>query len=201
MISQPKRPVILASKSPRRAALLDQINLAYQVQPATIDESQVPRAQESPITAAEYLAEKKARTIAETARNAFVIGADTVVHLDGQILGKPQNSEEAITTLRQLSGNSHRVITGVALIAVPEQIVHVFSEETVVHFRNLTGDEIKAYVATGEPKDKAGAYGIQGLGALLVDYIHGDYNNVVGFPVSAFYQYFIQIKSQVESSG
>jgi len=185
------RPIILASQSPRRSALLKQIGLDFSVQPAEVDESGVDTAGISPEQIAVSLASRKTDAIArKQSAPAYVIGADTIVCIQDTLLGKPTNSEEAYRILRQLSGHSHTVITGVSIAKVPEQQSITFSERTEVHFHDLSDAEIKDYISSGEPMDKAGAYGIQGYGALLVDYIHGDYNNVVGFPLAAFYRHF-----------
>ena len=187
------RPVILASASPRRKNLLQQIGLACTVIPAHLDESPFTKQYSDPKTLAMTLAKEKAHSISKQQKNAYIIGADTVVYIDGTLLGKPESKSEARSMLQQLSGASHHVVTGVAIVSVPERTFDVFSESTEVHFRSLTQRKIKAYIHTGEPMDKAGAYGIQGAGAVLVDYIHGDYFNVVGFPLSLFYSRFRQV--------
>lgn len=193
MLPDIDRPVILASRSPRRSNLLKQIGLDFTVQPADVNEAKFGSTEKSPEELAVLLASKKAEVIAkEQFSSSIIIGADTIVCIGETILGKPSNRGEAKSTLRHLSSRSHEVITGVAIMKAPELQEITFSETTEVHFRELSDQEMDAYINTGEPMDKAGAYGIQGFGALLVDYIHGDYNNVVGFPLAAFYRYFRQ---------
>lgn len=184
--------IILASASPRRRILLRQIGLTFEVLPAGNDES-LP-AGTGPVETVESLARTKAETV--VARRApgssLVIGADTIVVLDEEILGKPADPEEARTMLHRLSGRTHQVYTGVALIRTGSTGItdrYIFHERTDVTFGKLTGEEIAAYVNTGSPLDKAGAYGIQDdLGALFVRKINGDYYNVVGFPLHRFYR-------------
>lgn len=170
--------LILASKSPRRKELLSLITENFVIKTANVDET-LPRGI-TPDKAVEYLSKIKAEPFANGVDT--VIGADTVVAVDGKILGKPANRQEAFDMLNTLSGKYHSVFTGVTVIK-PEGSV-TFSAETRVKFFDLTDDEINAYIATGECDDKAGAYGIQGKGALLVEKIDGDYFNVVGLPVS-----------------
>lgn len=170
--------LILASKSPRRKELLSLITENFVIKTANVDET-LPRGI-TPDKAVEYLSKIKAEPFANGVDT--VIGADTVVAVDGKILGKPTNRQEAFDMLKTLSGKYHSVFTGVTVIK-PEGTV-TFSVETRVKFFDLTDDEINAYIATGECDDKAGAYGIQGKGALLVEKIDGDYFNVVGLPVS-----------------
>ncbi len=172
--------LILASQSPRRRELLAQMGLTdFQIIPAVGEES-IP-ANATPQQAVEALSRQKAVEVAKKYPHAVVIGADTVVALGDTILGKPCDVADAIATLAALSGNAHTVYTGVTLCH--GDTVLTAHEATAVHFRTLTPQEISAYVATGEPMDKAGSYGIQGLGGLLVDGISGDYSNVVGLPI------------------
>jgi septum formation protein len=174
--------LILASASPRRAELLEQIGLNFQIIPSTFQEETLLEA--DPARLVMELALNKARQVAGGIPGGLVIGADTIVFLEGQILGKPSGIEEAIRMLAQLSGKAHRVFTGIALIEVPGGKYRVNYEMTRVQFRSLSRDEIEAYVSTQEPFDKAGAYGIQGKGAVLVESIHGCYFNVVGLPIA-----------------
>lgn len=173
--------LILASQSPRRRQLLEQMGLTeFDIRPARGEEHM--EAHLPPDRLAEALALAKAREVAAQAGpEDIVIGADTIVTLDRQVLGKPHSPEQAAEMLAALSGRSHLVYTGLAVLRGGEEIV--CHEGTKVRFRPLTGAEIRAYVATGEPMDKAGAYGIQGRGALLVEAIEGDYYNVMGLPV------------------
>jgi septum formation protein len=168
--------VILASQSPRRRELLTLIGIPHEVRPADLDETMRPG--ESPNGYAERLARAKARAVAEGDERAIVIGADTVVVLDGEVLGKPADASEAVQTLRRLAGRTHTVHTAVAVAHGGHLESGVESVE--VTFRPLTDEQVGAYVATGEPMDKAGAYGIQGYGAVLVERIHGDYFAVMG---------------------
>lgn len=168
--------VILASQSPRRRELLSLIGIAHEVRPADLDERVLPG--EAPDTHAERLARSKAETVAAREPEAVVIGADTIVVLDGDILGKPRDAAEAALTLRRLSGRTHTVLTAVAVARQGRTVSGVESVE--VTFRPLTDAQIEAYVATGEPMDKAGAYGIQGFGAVIVERVHGDYFAVMG---------------------
>ena len=168
--------IILASQSPRRRELLTLIGIPHDVRPADLDESVLPG--ETPASHAERLARSKAETIGALEPAAVVIGADTIVVLDGDILGKPRDASEAVVMLRRLSGCRHTVLTAVA---VAHRGRTVSSVETVeVTFRPLNDMQIEAYIATGEPMDKAGAYGIQGFGAVIVERVHGDYFAVMG---------------------
>lgn len=171
-------PVVLASQSPRRRQLLSLIGIEHDVRPANIDESYFPG--EQPRAHALRLARTKAEAIA--APGAVTIGSDTIVILDGELLGKPADAAEATITLRRLSGRTHTVITAVA-VHWRDQIV-ADAEEVAVTFRSLSDAEITAYIATGEPMDKAGAYGIQGYGATIVERVEGDYFAVMGLPLN-----------------
>lgn len=172
-------PVILASQSPRRRELLALIGIAHEVRPADIDETVWP--DELPVPHCERLARGKAHTLAVAYPEAVVIGSDTIVVVDGAILGKPRDRMEAIAMLERLSGRQHAVHTA---IAVAHQGETRSAVETVsVTFGALTRPQIEAYVDSGEPMDKAGAYGIQGLGATLVERIDGDFFAVMGLPL------------------
>jgi len=172
--------LILASGSPRRSELLSAAGYAFSVIPADIDEV-IPDGV-SPDTAVKSIALQKARNIAVSHVNDIIIGADTAVHYKGLILGKPANGREAHSMLNLLSGKTHEVYTGVAVIAKNAEIV--FSEMTRVEFYPITDREIAAYIKTGEPFDKAGAYGIQGKGMCLVKRVNGDFYNVMGLPAA-----------------
>ena len=174
--------IILASKSPRRADLLKQIGLEFEVYPSDIEEPQITV---SPADAVQQLALTKARTVAAKFDVGIVLGADTVVVIDGQPIGKPENDTHAVQILTQLSGNRHEVITGVALIDIERKNEVVWAEQTAVHFRTLHQSEILAYVRSGESSDKAGAYGIQGRAGAFVERIEGCYFNVVGLPLAS----------------
>ncbi len=170
--------IILASKSPRRRELLSFITTDFTVKSADVDET-LPQGI-TPDKAVEYLSKIKAQPLKN--ETDIVIGADTVVALDGKILGKPRDKADAFATLRMLSGREHSVFTGVSVIKGEK--IETFSVQTKVKMFELTDEEIEEYIATGEPFDKAGSYGIQGKGSLLVEKIDGDYFNVVGLPIS-----------------
>lgn len=193
--------IILASASPRRRELLEQIGLSFEVCPAKGEEiitSTVPK------EVVEELSCQKAREVAAsvkfyqeahrkimTPQDTMVIGADTVVSVEGKILGKPKDEEDACRMLALLSGKTHEVYTGVTFVfldASGRSGELTFAECTKVTMKEMTNEEIRSYVATGEPMDKAGAYGIQGKCAIFIDKIDGDYNNVVGLPVAAIYR-------------
>ena len=171
--------VILASQSPRRRELLTLIGIPHEIQPADIDETLRP--DELPAPHAERLAREKVAVIASLYPEAVVIGADTIVVLDGDVLGKPADAAEARATLHRLSGRTHTVHTAVAVAYRGRSASGLESVE--VTFRPLDEARIARYVATGEPMDKAGSYGIQGFGATIVERIHGDYFSVMGLAV------------------
>ena len=173
--------VVLASASPRRLALLQQIGIEAKVCPADFDEVSGSAVQAEDVVLANAIGKCKA-VVKIKGDSLPVIAADTVVVAEGVILGKPQNEEDAVEMLKQLSGKTHKVMTGIAVSYAGEMLAEVC--ETEVVFRELTDEEIKKYVAAGEPLDKAGAYGIQGMGAVLVEKINGCYNNVVGLPLT-----------------
>lgn len=175
-------PIILASNSPRRRELLRQIGLAFTTDPAYVDERVLPG--EQPEAYAVRVALEKARAVAQRSRTGIVVAADTIVVLGDAILGKPANAEDAMRMLEMLSGKMHYVITGLVVIDSQSGKTLARTAWTKVWFRKLTPEEIASYVATGEPLDKAGAYGIQEKGSLLVEKIEGCYFNVVGLPVS-----------------
>lgn len=176
--------IILASASPRRKELLSLAGVDFSVKVADVNEVIPENAKPDEVVMS--LAMQKAQAVANENPDSIVIGSDTVVALDGEILGKPKSEENAAQMLAMLSGRSHTVYTGVAIIHGEK--VKSFCEATEVVFNPLTKEEILRYVATGEPMDKAGAYGIQGKGCVLVKKIDGDYFNVVGLPVSKLYR-------------
>ena len=176
------RDIILASKSPRRRELLRQIGIPCTVVPAHLDEH--IRQGETPESYASRLALEKAREVGRLAGNGLIIAADTIVVLNDTILGKPSGPEEAEEMLARLSGTMHRVITGLAVVDAPTGRWAVRTAMTRVWFRDLSLEDIRAYVSSGEPLDKAGAYGIQERGALFVETIEGCYFNVVGLPLA-----------------
>lgn len=182
------RKIILASASPRRRELLEQIGAVFEVCPAKGEEK---TARTEPGEAAEELSLKKCREVfREQKGDVTVIGADTLVVLDGKILGKPGSEEEAVRMLSVLRGRTHQVFTGVTVMSRKGEAVQTltFHESTQVSFYPMSDREIRDYVLSGEPMDKAGAYGIQGKGAVFVREIRGDYNNVVGLPAARLYQ-------------
>jgi len=200
--------LVLASASPRRQELLRNAGIPFTVQPSDIDET--PLAGERPRQCAERLAREKALAVWRSRPQDLVLGADTIVAVDEMILGKPLDANDAHRMLRMLSGRVHRVITGVCLVgsmasphlpvvsktaSYSDEILRTengelrtTSETTVVTMSELSDDEIRDYVATGEPMDKAGAYGIQGMAARWIPRIEGDYSNVVGLPVALVYR-------------
>jgi septum formation protein len=175
-------PLLLASASPRRRKLLEQVGLPFLSVPSNIAEQWKHG---DPCSSTLFLAEKKARSIPEHPGRHWVLGADTIVALGETAIGKPQNQQEALTMLLHLSGKEHKVITGFCLIDPWGRLAHAEAVETLVRFKTLTEEEIKAYVATGEPFGKAGGYAIQGIGAFMVEGITGSYTNVVGLPICA----------------
>lgn len=172
--------VILASSSPRRLQLLQQIGIEPEVHPAAFDELSTGKMADEVVLA--NAVGKCQAVCAACGDKVPVIAADTVVVLDNQVLGKPKDAADAVRMLTELSGRTHKVLTGVAVSFQGRQLAEVC--ETEVIFRTLTAAEIADYVATGEPLDKAGAYGIQGRGAVFVEKINGCYNNVVGLPLT-----------------
>ncbi|MBS2771585.1 septum formation inhibitor Maf [Anoxybacillus rupiensis] len=172
--------LILASSSPRRKQLLNMAGLHFDTLASEIDEH--IQANQKPEEMVQSLAYQKAKEVQRKHRDAYVIGADTIVVHEGQALGKPKTKQEAFEMLNRLSGQTHEVFTGVAILSPEKETV--FAERTAVTFWDMTKEEIWEYIETGEPMDKAGAYGIQGKGALFVKQIVGDYFSVVGLPLS-----------------
>lgn len=186
--------IVLASASPRRQELLRQVGVSFRVIPSTFDESvATPMA---PVDLVEYLAVSKARDVARHQPGALVIGADTIVVIDGETLGKPRDRSDAIGMLQRLSGREHEVHTGLAVVT-GERRELVSHESTSVRFRDLTLAQIERYVDSGEPMDKAGAYGIQERGAAIVSSVQGDYFTVVGLPICRLVQMLSQFGIEV----
>jgi septum formation protein len=185
--------IILASASPRRQELLRNAGISFTVQPADINET--PLKGEVPRDCAERLAREKALAVSRENPEQWVLGADTIVVVDEAILGKPRDDEDAVRMLRLLAGRTHAVITGVCVVepvgssqgSVAGKI-NTASETTLVTFCGMSDEEIREYVATGEPMDKAGAYAIQGMASRWIPRIEGDYSNVVGLPVALVYR-------------
>ena len=175
--------LILASSSPRRAEILHHAGISFSVLSSAVDETPIPG--ESPQQHVQRLAEAKAELVtARAVGPAIVLAADTIVLLDGQILGKPRSTEEARRMLELFSGRTHSVVTGVCMVSLPEMERRQFVETTLVHFAKLSSDDISRYLATEEPYDKAGAYAIQGHAGRYIPRIEGCYFNVVGLPLS-----------------
>jgi septum formation protein len=179
-------PLVLASRSPRRISLLSQIGLSFDVIPSGIDE-EIHAAERQPEDYASHLALMKAREVSSRMnRDCIVIGADTIVVLDNHILNKPIDNDDAFRMLRLLSGRTHIVITGIALVRGTQEIVQ--QKKTLVTFRQLSDKEMQAYIDSGSPMDKAGAYGIQDdFGAVFVERVEGCYYNIVGLPLELLY--------------
>ena len=171
--------IVLASASPRRQELLKNAGIDFEVKPANIPEIQ--RESEPPRAFAERMAREKAKAVWQDHKTRLVLGADTVVVVDHETLGKPENARDAARMLRLLSGRAHQVITGVCLLG--RDFEDMRSEETTVYFSVLSDGEMEEYIATGEPMDKAGAYAIQGMASRWIAKTKGDYSNVVGLPV------------------
>ncbi len=181
--------IVLASGSPRRRELLIQAGIEYVVDPADIEEI---TKETLPSKVVEDLSRQKALAVAASHKGEVVLAADTVVAFDDKILGKPADEEDAFKMLTVLSGRTHQVYTGVTIVR-ESGAIKTFSECTEVKMYDNTPEQIRSYIASKEPMDKAGAYGIQGLGAVLVEKIEGDYNNVVGLPLARVYRELFQL--------
>jgi septum formation protein len=178
--------LILASASPRRYELLRNAGIPCTVQPADVDET--PWSGETPRGYAERLAREKALAVSRTRPEDLVLGADTIVVVEKTILGKPRDAQDAARMLRMLSGRVHRVVTGVCVVGPTGSEARTASETTLVTMSEISDEEIRFYIATGEPMDKAGAYAIQGMASRWIPHIEGDYSNVVGLPVALVYR-------------
>lgn len=181
--------IILASSSPRRRYLLEQAGLSFTVIPSTVDESSVPA--RTPEDHVRLLAEAKAKEISESYPESWVIGADTLVLIDGGILGKPDSAARARQMLETLSGKTHRVLTGFCVCCKSNEHTFLETVESKVLFKSLSDAEIDWYIRTGEPFDKAGGYAVQGLGSFFVKRIEGSYTNVVGLPICEVMEYLL----------
>jgi septum formation protein len=183
--------IILASKSPRRQELLRQMDLDFRIVLKEVDESYPEHL--SPEEVAVYIAEKKAKAYDDTLTDEAVLTADTIVCIDGLILGKPENAAHAVEMLKRLSGRVHKVVTGVCIVYKGEY--NLFHDVSEVFFRTLTDEEINNYVEQYKPYDKAGAYGIQEwVGITAIKRIEGSYTNVVGLPTEKVYQQLLRLK-------
>jgi len=198
---QKEHKIILASASPRRRELLDQAGILYEVCPSDVDEKVTA---EHPGEVVVSLARQKAMDVAArmlcTEDKRIVLGADTVVVYEHQILGKPSSEADAARMLRMLGGHTHQVYTGVCFVRMQDgkPVQDTFYEKTDVTMFDLTDEQIAWYVSTGEPSDKAGAYGIQGYGAVFIAGISGDYNNVVGLPLAKVWQYLVTVQTGLD---
>lgn len=181
MNNQDQPPLILASSSPRRRQLMTILGLAFEVIISEVDESYIPG--ETPREHVARLARAKALAVGKNEQNRWVIGADTIVFIDGAILGKPRHEEEAFEMLRKLSGREHTVLTGFYICRLTTDQAIGTVVESFVKVKELTNGEITGYIRTGEPFDKAGAYAIQGIGMFMVEKIRGSYTNVIGLPM------------------
>jgi len=186
-----KYPIILASGSPRRKQLLEQIDLEFEVVPSQIYEDFSLNL--SPTDFVEYYAQEKAKDVANSYPDKWVIGADTIVVFESHILGKPKNEKDSFQMLKRLSGNTHQVITGVSIQNIKQDISDSFHERTNVTFNTLSDNIINYYIETYKPFDKAGSYGIQDWFSVCVNRIDGCFYNVMGFPLSRFYSHFIDL--------
>jgi septum formation protein len=188
-----QQKIILASGSPRRAEILCAAGWPFEVRVAGIDESIIEN--ENPVSYVKRLALAKAQTIAGGLERGLVLGADTTVVVDGEILGQPNDDEDAKRMLRLLSGRSHEVVTAVAFVAARTNVSVVGHRQTLVRFAEMSAKDISWYVSTGEPKGKAGAYAVQGKAALFIEEIQGDYFNVVGLPIRLVYELMNQLRA------
>jgi len=176
--------IILASESPRRKRILERLEIPFKIHPSNINEPKY-NSNISPENYCKNLSKIKAEAVSKKYIDGLIIGADTIVILDNQVLGKPLNKKDAYVTLQKLSGRSHKVITGVTVI-YNKNTYHTFSDTTIVDFFLIEDHEIKKYISSKSPYDKAGSYGIQDYSSIFVKKINGSYDNVVGFPLSKF---------------
>ncbi len=177
------KKIILASGSPRRKELLEQIGVKFEVQPSEYEEDMSKDMRPSELV--KYLSRKKAEDVANNNKKSIVISADTIIAFKGKVLGKPKDKVDSTIMLKEMSDSVHSVFTGYTIWDTDSQRVLTSSVETKVFFKNISEKEIEAYVETGDPLDKAGAYAIQSLGAVLVEKIEGDFYNVMGLPISS----------------
>ncbi|WP_229593401.1 Maf family protein [Pseudodesulfovibrio sediminis] len=192
-------PLVLASGSPRRKELLTDLGLDFKVHPSTLDEP-APDEAELPLDYVQRMAEMKALDIARGYKTSTVLGADTIVVLGDWIMGKPKDASDALGMLSALSGRTHQVITGFCIV-LPDGSVITKAVQTAVDMRTSTTAELKSYIATKEPMDKAGAYAIQGIGTFLVSGIRGSYTNVVGLPLTRVLEILMQWEVVIPSKS
>ena len=186
-------PFILASGSPRRKQLLNQIGLKFTVIPSDVDEDftlDLP-----PEAFTEHWAREKAKSVAKIHPDSLIVGADTIVVLDENILGKPKDKKDSFNMLQSLSGKTHEVITGVSFISLEQELDHTFNERTFVSFNTLSDRDINSYIDIYNPLDKAGSYGIQDWFSVHIHRVEGCYYNVMGLPLSSFYSYFKSVSA------
>jgi len=186
-------PFILASGSPRRKQLLNQIGLEFTVIPSDVDEDftlDLP-----PEAFTEHWAREKAKSVAKIHPDSLIVGADTIVVLDENILGKPKDKKDSFNMLQSLSGKTHEVITGVSFISLKQELDHTFNERTFVSFNTLSDRDINSYIDIYNPLDKAGSYGIQDWFSVHIHRVEGCYYNVMGLPLSSFYSYFKSVSA------
>jgi septum formation protein len=192
-----KGRLILASKSPRRYDLLKQLGLDFEAIPSKIEEGFIPG--ESPREHVIRLAEAKSLDVGNRFPERWVVGADTIVYVDGSILGKPKDRQEGLEMLRLISGKEHRVVTGVSVLHFNRGKRGCEAVETAVRVKSLNPAEIEWYIGTGEPFDKAGGYGIQGIGSFMIESINGSYTNVVGLPLCELLQMLVGLGALIIS--
>tara|TARA_B100002052_G_scaffold294209_1_gene318616 strand:- start:2336 stop:2929 length:594 start_codon:yes stop_codon:yes gene_type:complete len=191
-----KSSTILASKSPRRKSMLKKIGLKFKTVPSDISENVDFNL--SPQNLAKYLSNKKAKKVSEEFKNKIIIGADTIVSLDGMVYGKPRNRNENYKMLKSISGKTHNVVTGVSIIHEKKGLIKTFSQTTKVSVRNIPNDELLYYIDNFSTLDKAGGYGIQDWFSVWIKKIDGCYYNVMGLPLSKFYKYYSLVKKELE---
>ena len=187
-----KQKIILASKSSRRKQLLSRILDDFKIINSNLDESKIKI--DEPSKYCRNLSYLKAKTVSKNFKNDIIIGADTIVYLNNIILGKPKDYNEAFNMLKKLSGQTHTVFTGVSILSINKKININFSEKTNVTFYDIPDNQIDWYIKNNNPYDKAGSYGIQDGSQLFVKVINGNYENVIGLPISKIYRYFIELK-------
>ena len=187
-----KQKIILASKSSRRKQLLSRILDDFKIINSNLDESKIKI--DDPAKYCRNLSYLKAKTVSKNFKNDIIIGADTIVFLNNTILGKPKDYNEAFNMLQRLSGQTHTVFTGVTILSINNKVNINFSEKTNVTFYDISDNQIDWYIKNNNPYDKAGSYGIQDGSQLFVKAINGNYENVIGLPISKIYRYFIELK-------
>lgn len=187
-----KQKIILASKSSRRKQLLSRILDDFKIINSNLDESKIKI--DDPAKYCRNLSYLKAKTVSKNFKNDIIIGADTIVFLNNTILGKPKDYNEAFNMLKRLSGQTHTVFTGVTILSINNKVNINFSEKTNVTFYDISDNQIDWYIKNNNPYDKAGSYGIQDGSQLFVKTINGNYENVIGLPISKIYRYFIELK-------